>query len=75
MLPLEHEGVVDPKLRVYGTQNIRVADLSIVPLHIASHTQSEIYPFRANASQLTHDSGTAYGIGEMAAEIIRGESI
>lgn len=27
-------------LQVYGTSNIRVADLSIVPLHIAAHTMS-----------------------------------
>lgn len=39
MLPQEYNGVVDPELRVYGTRNVRVADLSIVPLHIAAHTQ------------------------------------
>ncbi|KAL5532513.1 hypothetical protein ACEPAF_4287 [Sanghuangporus sanghuang] len=55
MLPRDFDGVVDPSLRVYGAQNVRVADLSIVPLHIASHTQS-----------------TAYMIGEVAADIIRG---
>lgn len=41
MLPRELDGVVDPKLRVYGTKNIRVVDLSIVPLHIAAHTQGK----------------------------------
>lgn len=56
MLPLEDGGVVDPALRasstllgdegilivmqVYGTTNLRVVDMSIVPLHVASHTQS-----------------------------------
>ena len=42
MLPREKNGVVDADLRVYGTKNIRVADLSIVPLHFASHTQSKL---------------------------------
>ena len=42
MLPREKNGVVDANLRVYGTKNIRVADLSIVPLHFASHTQSKL---------------------------------
>ncbi|KIY49901.1 alcohol oxidase, partial [Fistulina hepatica ATCC 64428] len=38
MAPREEGGVVDPKLKVYGTKNIRVVDLSVVPLHISSHT-------------------------------------
>ena len=41
MLPREMDGVVDPTLRVYGTKNIRVVDLSIAPLHVAAHTQSK----------------------------------
>lgn len=43
MLPREKNGVVDPELRVYGTRNLRVADLSIVPLEIAAHTQATAY--------------------------------
>ena len=41
MVPREKKGVVDPQLRVYGTTNVRVADISIMPLHVAAHTQSE----------------------------------
>lgn len=41
MLPREKNGVVDPELKVYGTKNIRVADLSIVPLHFSAHSQGE----------------------------------
>ena len=40
MLPKDKQGVVDPSLKVYGTTNLRIADLSIYPLHVASHTQS-----------------------------------
>ena len=28
-------------IQVYGTKNIRVVDLSIVPLHFAAHTQGK----------------------------------
>lgn len=41
MLPRSAGGVVDPELLVYGTENIRVVDLSIIPLEVASHLQCE----------------------------------
>ncbi|KAJ7458937.1 GMC oxidoreductase [Mycena latifolia] len=43
MLPREKRGVVDPELMVYGTNNLRIVDLSIVPIHIAAHTQATAY--------------------------------
>ena len=39
MLPRDQNGVVDHNLKVYGTNNLRVVDLSVVPLHFGSHTQ------------------------------------
>lgn len=32
--------------QVYGTNNIRVVDLSVVPLHFAGHTQCMCHPLR-----------------------------
>ncbi|KAH9928307.1 GMC oxidoreductase [Fomitopsis serialis] len=43
MLPREKNGVVNPKLQVYGTKKLRVADMSIIPLEIAAHTQATAY--------------------------------
>ncbi|CDO71815.1 GMC oxidoreductase [Trametes cinnabarina] len=43
MMPREKGGVVDPHLKVYGTKNIRVADLSTWPLLSAVHTQALVY--------------------------------
>ncbi|EIW53745.1 GMC oxidoreductase [Trametes versicolor FP-101664 SS1] len=58
MLPQDKGGVVDPKLKVYGTQNIRVVDLSIVPLQITSHTQALVYAIAEQAADIIkHDHG------------------
>ncbi|KAE8214346.1 hypothetical protein CF327_g2248 [Tilletia walkeri] len=55
MLPRNQGGVVNNKLVVYGTSNVRVADASVIPLHVSAHIQA-----------------TIYGVGEFAADIIRG---
>ena len=57
MLPRKDGGVVDPKLKVYGTRNLRVVDASIMPVLISAHLQTAVY-----------------GIAEMAADIIIGDS-
>lgn len=36
-------GVVDTTLKVYGTRNLRVADASIMPLHISAHLQATAF--------------------------------
>lgn len=41
MAKLEDEGVVDPSLKVYGLENVRVADASIFPRIVAGHTVSQ----------------------------------
>ena len=41
MLPRDKGGVVDTSLKVYGTRNLRVVDLGIVPLEVGVHTQGK----------------------------------
>ncbi|TFY78704.1 hypothetical protein EWM64_g5306 [Hericium alpestre] len=52
MLPRELDGVVDPKLKVYGTENIRVVDLSVLPIQIASHAQTFVYALAEQAADI-----------------------
>ncbi|KDQ60229.1 GMC oxidoreductase [Jaapia argillacea MUCL 33604] len=52
MLPREKGGVVDPRLKVYGTSNVRVVDMSIVPLHFAAHTQATAYAIAEQAADI-----------------------
>ncbi|KAJ1301181.1 hypothetical protein OPQ81_003592 [Rhizoctonia solani] len=40
MKPKEKGGCVDPRLNVYGTSNLKVADLSILPSNVGANTYS-----------------------------------
>ncbi|KAF4605906.1 hypothetical protein EYR40_004698 [Pleurotus pulmonarius] len=43
MMPKDLGGVVDTKLLVYGIDNVRVADASIIPTPVSAHTSSTVY--------------------------------
>ncbi|TFY81197.1 hypothetical protein EWM64_g2815 [Hericium alpestre] len=43
MLPREDRGIVDSNLKVYGTQNLQVADASIIPFMLSVHIQATVY--------------------------------
>ncbi|GAA5886372.1 hypothetical protein JCM5296_001885 [Sporobolomyces johnsonii] len=47
-------GVVNNNLIVYGTQNVRVVDLSILPIHVSAHPQSLAYAIGEKAAALLY---------------------
>ncbi|KAJ6457413.1 alcohol oxidase [Mycena vitilis] len=65
MLPLTDGGVVDNHLKVYNTTNIRVVDISIVPLHIGAHLQGEGLLFYPLMLLIIYGTATAYALGEL----------
>jgi len=52
MLPKAKGGVVDSKLKVYGTKNLRVVDASIIPVLISAHIQTAVYGIAEMAADM-----------------------
>ncbi|KAE8356946.1 hypothetical protein BDV28DRAFT_154254 [Aspergillus coremiiformis] len=52
MLPKDLHGVVDGNLTVYGTENLRVVDSSVIPLLISGHTQTAVYGIAERAAEM-----------------------
>ncbi|KAJ7302098.1 glucose-methanol-choline oxidoreductase, partial [Mycena albidolilacea] len=52
MMPLALGGVVNTTLVVYGTANVRVVDVSVVPLNPSAHTMATAYGIAERAADL-----------------------
>lgn len=52
LLPEKDGGVVDSRLRVYGTKGLRVVDASIIPLLPSAHIQTLVYGIAEKAAEM-----------------------
>ncbi|KXX73018.1 Glucose oxidase [Madurella mycetomatis] len=52
MLPRELGGVVDARVKVHGTRNVRVVDASIIPMQMTGHTMAPVYAVAERAAEL-----------------------
>ncbi|KAF4872771.1 Dehydrogenase citC [Colletotrichum siamense] len=52
MMPRKQGGVVDERLRVYGTKKLRVVDASIFPIEPSGNIQSTVYAVAERAADL-----------------------
>ena len=73
MAKLEDGGVVDPFLRVYGLENVRVADASIFPRIPAGHTvRSQVVQCDyGNWSYGLEQTAPSIAVGEKASDMIK----
>ncbi len=55
MMPIELGGVVDERLIVHGTSNLRVVDASIMPLEPQGNIQSSVYTIAERAAELIRE--------------------
>ena len=55
MLPRDKGGVVDPKLKVYGVDGLRVADVSIMPTLPDTHTSGPVYMIGERAASFLRE--------------------
>lgn len=52
MMPREKGGVVDSRLKVYGTANVRVVDAGILPMQVCGHLTSTLYAVAEKAADM-----------------------
>ncbi|KAJ4994052.1 GMC oxidoreductase [Stagonosporopsis vannaccii] len=52
LLPEKDGGVVDARLKVYGTQRLRVVDASIIPVLPSAHIQTLVYGIAEKAAEM-----------------------
>lgn len=56
MLPKELGGVVDERVTVHGTRNVRIVDASVVPMEVSGHTMAPVYGVAEKAADLILES-------------------
>lgn len=59
MLPRDQGGVVDERLVVYGTSNIRVVDASIFPIEPLGNIAATVYAVAEKAADIIKEDGNA----------------
>lgn len=52
MMSRELGGVVDHQLKVYGTSNVRVVDMSIFPMQHSGHPAATLYTVAERAADI-----------------------
>ncbi|KAK4136287.1 GMC oxidoreductase [Trichocladium antarcticum] len=59
MLPRDKGGVVDERLRVYGTRGLRIVDASVFPIEPVGNIQSTVYAVAERAADLIKEDRAA----------------
>ncbi|KAK0629616.1 GMC oxidoreductase-domain-containing protein [Bombardia bombarda] len=60
MMPFDMGGVVDPRLMVYGTENLRVVNAGIIPLVPGAHLQASVYAIAERAADILKEDAASF---------------
>lgn len=55
MMKEELGGVVDSRLNIYGIENVRVVDASVLPAQLSPHLSSSLYGIAENVAENIKD--------------------
>ena len=58
MLPRHAGGVVDPRLKVYGIEGLRIVDASVMPRHVRGNISTSVYAIAERAADMIKEDLT-----------------
>lgn len=60
MMARELGGVVDPRLKVYGTRRLRVVDASVLPMQFSGHPMATLYAVTERVAEMMRNDASSF---------------
>ncbi|KAI7660740.1 hypothetical protein KC318_g9883, partial [Hortaea werneckii] len=60
MMKEEYGGVVDNRLKIYGIENVRAIDASVLPIQLSAHLSSSLYGIAEKAAAMIKEDQKSF---------------